>query len=173
MEQGNKANKSALLASANNNNTSNNNRTHSKRMLLCDDSATSKLYIMCQLNFYLVESEGIIMGDGAVEVRLLIDNHSDFDWPEQVHVKGREECAVTRGFDYVIPQRVKKCSVKGVKFTLACPVSLSKLEDEVAVFELYALDEAANMKYFSNEIRVSLKHKKSYSLFNLCSSFIK
>lgn len=144
-----------------------------KRKIPGDNTMGTKLYTMCQLNFYLVEGEGIILNDNMIEVRLLIDNHSDFDWPENLHVKGKDDCKVTRGFDYIIPQKVKSCSVKGVKFTLSCPVSVLKLEDEVAVFELYALDEQTNKKYFSDDIKVALKYKKTYSLFNLCNSFIK
>ena len=145
-----------------------------KRKLTSENQVqSSKLYTMCQLNFYLVEGEGIIINENTVEFRLLLDNQTEFDWPDNLYLKGKDNCKITKGFNYLIPQKVKSCSVKGIKFTLTCPVSVYKLENEVAVFELFAINEQENKKYFSDEIKAPLKYKKSYSLFNLCSSFIK
>ena len=132
-----------------------------------DVTADTRLYTMCQLNFVLMEGEGLICTDNTIEIKLLLDNRTDYDWPDNVHIKGKQGCIITDGVDYVISHRIKKCSATVVKFTFSGPADM-KLDDKEAVFEMQAIDDKANMKYFSNEIRVILKKKKPDSIFSLC-----
>lgn len=127
----------------------------------------NKLYTMFKLEFFLMKSEGTFKNDNEVEVQILLDNRTDYDWPEEVHIKGKDSCCITKNVDYVIPQKVKKCSVKSVKFTFQAPLG-SSLDKQVAVFEMHALDEANNKKYYSEKINVVLARNKPDSIFRLC-----
>lgn len=122
---------------------------------------------MCRLDFYLMESEGLISNDNTINIILLLDNRTDYDWPDVVHIKGKDSCKVTQNVDYIIPNKMRSCTVRAVKFSFQ-PPCVDKLDDEIAVFELQAIEPELNKKYFSDEIRVSLKRKKPASLFNLC-----
>lgn len=143
-------------------------KSHLKKQTQNDNSdGGSQQYNMRKIDFVLMESESLITSDNTIEVKLLLDNRTDFDWPEDVHVRGKSDCPITAGVDHVLVKRVKRCSLKVVKFSFPAPPEIP-LEKETAVFELFAFDTATNTKYFSDDISAVLKKKKNAGLFNFC-----
>ncbi len=111
-----------------------------------------------KLSFVLLKAEAKIRENNEIRVNLLIDNNSDFDWPKNLHLKGKPDCKLSSQLDYIIVNSIKRSSLKGIKCSF---VFSGKKETERLILQFSAIDESKRVKYYSDDVVVDLKAEKN------------
>ena len=100
---------------------------------------------------------------------MLIDNNSGFDWPESLRIKGVGHCAFSKDVDHVINGRIKKSSMKLVKFCFKVGGDVAGKE---LIFVFSKVDEVQRVKYIGDEIVVKVKDVKKKCFLRSCGFFV-
>lgn len=136
-----------------------------------EEKKESVLLKTIKLSFDVCQAEAKVSDKGEVEVKMLVDNVSGFDWPESLKIKGVSHCEITSKVNHVIKGRIVKSSMKLVKFSF----KVDKTEDVAGKelsFILKKVDDEQRINYTSDEIVVKVKDFKKKCFLRSCGFFV-
>ncbi len=114
-------------------------------------------YTKKKLKFDVSAAEAKLIKPNIIEVNIIIDNRTKFDWPGLVLVKGKHKCKLTESISIEIPNlSVKAWSVKRIKFQYQINYNAYAVSKEPMEFILNCFDNFKGVKYYSKPVKVFL-----------------
>lgn len=131
------------------------------------------LFTKTYLSYVLKRADVELVEYGKLHIKLLIDNNSDCDWPEKLHLKGK--CELTGHVDYVIEKSIRQYSMKPIKFSFEFDQTQFKQEELTGrrlVFAFEKVDEETGVSYCSKTMEVEIKRPEKKGLLRCCGFFV-
>lgn len=138
-------------------------------LLLNQPLPNQKFYTTCYLKFTVHDSKVEIVGN-TVEIKFMIDNHSDMDWPKELNIKGMADDPVTKDVKHCIAKTVKKNCLCKISFKFELPQNTDRSQG-VFSFKFDLVEDEKGMIYTSDKFVIENKteNKKKRGFFNFCN----
>ncbi len=118
----------------------------------------SKAYCLKKLDCDIQDTSAIIKTVNDLDVRIVVDNRTKFDWPSNVEIKGDEENILVSNFHFIVPKpKITAFSVKILKFHLKLNCNLFAISHKTLKFALLTRDDENNILYQSNPFEIKME----------------
>lgn len=125
-----------------------------------------------KLEFDVCRAEGKVNDKGEVEVKMLVDNTSGFDWPDKLLIKGADGCELVKNVEHLIIGRVSKSNMKLVKFSFKVK-DVKEIAGKEIVFNFSKIDEEQRIEFVGDEMVVKVKElEKKKCFMRSCGFFV-
>ena len=113
-----------------------------------------------KLNLEINETHLKIINKKKAEISIVIDNRTNFDWPEEFYIKGSPNCLYTKHIQKLIQKKIKAFSVNYISFIIEPEFCLDEIGNGDLQFFFCVEDFEKDFCYFSDEFFIENKMKE-------------